>query len=119
MVGAVVGPGSGHVKLRSLTLRIDVRPPPGIRGSVLEAGSVVELALLEHPQLGRCYLARVEGHRPRYYLPAAVDSVELPDEEKPAARSCTICGAVLPAKARGLTCSYQCRRTLGHRRHGR
>lgn len=107
------------MKLRSLTLRPDAHPPPGTRGRVVEASAVAELALLEHPQLGRCYLARVEGHRPRYYLPAAVDSVELPDEETPAERSCTICGAALAPEARGQTCSYQCRRKLGHRRHGR
>lgn len=107
------------MKLHSLTLRPDARPPRGIRGRVIDASAVDELSLLEHPRLGRCCLARARGQRPQYYLPAAVESVELPDEPIPDERSCTICGAALPKKARGQTCSYQCRRKLGHRRHGR
>lgn len=110
------------MKLHSLTLRPDARPPKGIRGRVIDAAAVDELAAMEHNELGRVYLVHPRGQRAQYYLPAAVESCE-PDpsvEPKEPERRCPICGGSLPENARGETCGdYRCRRMLGYRRKGR
>lgn len=106
------------MKLHTLTLRLGVLTPSGLHGRTIDASAVVELALLEHTELGRCYLVHAEGRRPRYYLPAAVESCELQEEAEPVERRCAVCGEPLEEAARGETCSKPCARRLGFRRTG-
>jgi hypothetical protein len=106
------------VKLHTLTLRIGVVTPSGLHGRTIDASAVAELALVEHQALGRCYLVHAKGRRPRYYLPAAVESCELPEETEPVERRCAVCGEPLEPDARGQTCSRPCARKLGFRRAG-
>lgn len=106
------------MKLRALTLRLGVVTPPGLHGRTIDASAVAELALVEHAVLGRCYLVHVKDRRPRYYLPAAVESCELPEETEPVERRCAVCPNPLAPDARGETCSKSCARKLGFRRAG-
>jgi hypothetical protein len=107
------------VKLHSLTLRPDARPPTGIRGRTIDASAVEELAVVDHSVLGRCYLVHAKGQRPRYYLPAAVESCEPRDDAPKTEQRCAVCNELVPPGARGQTCSKGCARKLGFRRTGR
>ncbi len=109
------------MKLNAVTLRPGATPPSRLHGRVLLASAVAELAAIDHAELGRVYLVHAEGQRPRYYLPAAVESCELLTEAEtaPPERRCDVCGETLDAAARGETCSKSCARRLGLRRTGR
>lgn len=119
MVGCRDRARGGLMKLHTLTLRLGVMTPSTIHGRTIDASAVVELATVEHAELGRCYLVHVEGKRPRYYLPAAVESCELAEDTAPVERRCAVCPKPLPPGARGDACSRSCARKLGYRRAGR
>lgn len=109
------------MKLHSLTLRPDARPPKGVSGRTITAGAVDELAAIDHSVLGPCYLVRAKEGPLSYYTSAAVESCQPPPgaQKNPETGRCAVCLEPLPKAARGVTCSKGCARRLGYMRRAR